>query len=133
VEQSRFVDFPQVYENFQTFLDVEFPNAHLQLWYVCGADHASRTNLVSRLYLSPVCTHDPFSTILLRAINAVVVSRPGSEFRKRRQDGSLLSVDGRAEDISSTLLRKLLLRKASVEKYTPKEVVEYLSRNNVFS
>lgn len=64
-------------------------------------------------------------------MKVVVITRPGTDFRSRRADGSLVVTEGRTEDLSSTKLRKLIEQKASVEKYVPPGVVEYLRNNNL--
>eukprot|EP01116_Phalansterium_solitarium_P022628 TRINITY_DN7543_c0_g1_i1.p2 TRINITY_DN7543_c0_g1~~TRINITY_DN7543_c0_g1_i1.p2 ORF type:complete len:204 (-),score=68.13 TRINITY_DN7543_c0_g1_i1:17-628(-) len=119
-EQPRFVDFPGVTIFHQRHLREQFPDANLEIMYLCGADHAVRCMLMNGM----------------RGIPVVCVSRPGSERHMERlqtKDGVFYVVESGLDlaraNASSTEVRKRMAMGAPIDGLVGPAVASYLHRN----
>jgi len=95
VNSNSFIDFPSVYRYHK--IELEKPTTYgpqnLQVWYLCGADHAYRCGL----YRGNMRT--------------VAVARPGAKYSLKSHEGeTFIYIEEETQDFSSTKVREAMMK-----------------------
>lgn len=113
-KQTRFVNFPEVLQYHQKYINHYFPKDNIKIYYLCGLDHVLKCNSTSR------------------NIPVIGITRKGTRIPKKLGKVIVVPVDlDKYSDFSSTEIRKRILLGLDYSMLTYDSVIKYIEDHGI--